>query len=39
MIRKAKHAAHEMDTLFAELLSGQVRKQTPNFTNKEMKHG
>jgi len=39
MIREAKHAAHEMDTLFAELLSGHVRKQTQNFTNKEMKHG
>jgi chromosome partitioning protein len=39
MIRKAKHAAHEMDTLFTELLPGQVRNQTQNFTNKEMVHG
>ena len=39
MIRKAKHAAHEMDTLFAELLPGQVLIQTQNFANKEMIHG
>jgi chromosome partitioning protein len=39
MIRKAKHAAHEIDVLFTELLPGQVPKQTQNFTNKEMIHG
>ena len=39
MIRKAKHAADEMEKLFAELLPGIAAKRSLNSSNKEVMNG
>jgi chromosome partitioning protein len=39
MIRKAKHAAEEMENLFAELLPDTAAKRSKNYSNKEVING